>query len=147
MRIAILGKRMYDGDNATYKALSDVPGTRLFACFPQPATNAPIDLKMFSWLEDQYVYTPFESNNRLAHYFRSGDLDEAVLEQKLRAFDPEVFLVTAWHVPAYRRMLRKFPNALKIARQSVDRNLAAVAWSHVCQVLHSQILRCRLRRW
>lgn len=116
MRVAILGERMYDGDNATFSALSKVPGTRLFACFPRPNTDVPIDMKMFSWLEDQYVFTPYRSSNRLAHYFNSGDLDVAVLEQKLRAFAPEAFLVASWHVPAYRKVLRKFPDALKIVR-------------------------------
>lgn len=116
MRVAILGERMYDADNATLSALSRIPDMRLFACYPKPNTDVPLEMDMFSWLEDKHVFTPYRSQNRVAHYFKSGDLDPDVLEQKLRAFRPDVFLVASWHVPAYRTVLRKFPDAPKIVR-------------------------------
>jgi glycosyltransferase involved in cell wall biosynthesis len=107
---------MYDGDIATFKALSQIPGTRLFISYPHSGRNVPLDLSMLSWIEDRYCFTACDSDIGLAHYLDSGDIDEAVLDRKVREFNPDVFFVCSWHVRVYRRLLRRYPHIPKVLR-------------------------------
>jgi glycosyltransferase involved in cell wall biosynthesis len=43
-------------------------------------------------------------------------MDEAVLDKKVKDFRPDVFLVSSWHVPVYRRLLRRYPKIPKVVR-------------------------------
>lgn len=94
MRIAVLWTRLSGYMNACLRVLAEIPGTDLFVSYQAPSDQSPFTEALFSWIPSRYRY--------------ESEPDKAVLLERLRQFHPDVLLVSSWHIPAYRFMLRRF---------------------------------------
>lgn len=121
MRIAVLWRPMQPGHTAAFQALSKIPETSLFFCLPKPAGLFAADLGHYDWMDAPYFYDWFpKPPGRLRQYLSSAGLDETLLAQRLTAFGPDLLLANSWHVPAYRRVMRRFrgrPRVMRIDNQ------------------------------
>jgi glycosyltransferase involved in cell wall biosynthesis len=96
MRIAYLWTGLSGYMNACLKELSARDGVDLFVSHELPDKEAPYDEKQFTWIPNRL---PWRSQR---------DLDP--LDERLQQFAPEIMVIPSWHVPAYRRVARKFEN-------------------------------------
>ena len=117
IRIAVLWRSILPGHNACFRALAAMPGVEMYVCFPRPPESAPTDMRLYSWMTNSYSYEGLSSAaGRVSHYLSSGGIDEDRLKRDLEAFEPDVFLVNSWHVPAYRRVLRRYRDKIRVLR-------------------------------
>lgn len=94
MRIAILWTEMSGYLNGCLRVLAGSPDVSLFLASMDNKKINPFDKDMFSWLSDTYSY---------------ADLPNAdVLLARLQEFQPDAILVSSWHIPAYRKILRQY---------------------------------------
>jgi glycosyltransferase involved in cell wall biosynthesis len=96
MRVAFLWTGLSGYMNACLKELAAREGVELFVSHELPDKEAPYDEEQFKWIQ-----------SRLA--WRSQD-DLESLDTKLQDFRPEIMVMPSWHVPAYRRVAKKFAN-------------------------------------
>ena len=94
MRVAILWTGLSGYLNACLKELASREGVELFVSHQAPVQHVPFDDKQYAWIPNRLVWR--------------SQADLAPLEEKLRAFDPEILVFAGWHVPAYRRTARAF---------------------------------------
>lgn len=94
MRIAFLWTSLSGYMNACLKELSAREGVRLLVSHELPSEDAPFEEGQFAWIPNRLTWRS------------QRDLDQ--LEQRLQDFAPEIMVVPSWHVPAYRRVARKF---------------------------------------
>lgn len=93
MRIAILWTGLSGYLNACLKELASREGVDLFVSHQAPADEAPFSDSQFAWMRNRLV-------------LRTKP-DFALLEERIRALNPEILVFCGWHVPAYRRMSRE----------------------------------------
>ena len=96
MRIAILWTGLSGYLNACLKELASREGVELFVCHNAPESNAPFDESQFTWIQNRLMWRS------------KRDLEK--LDERLRAFEPEILIHPGWLVPIYRRMARKYAN-------------------------------------
>lgn len=94
MRIAVLWAGLSGYMNACLKELASREGVELFVSHEKAVSDAPFEDGQFSWLR-----------NRLA-WNSEQDLDQ--LDRLLHDYRPEIMVIASWHIPAYRRVARKF---------------------------------------
>ena len=94
MRIAILWTELSGYFDACLRALAALPNVKLLVAHRTPSDMAPFDEAGFAWISDRYSYEPSPNASTLL--------------QRLERFDPDVLLVSSWHIPAYRKVLRRF---------------------------------------
>jgi len=93
MRIATLWTHLSGYLNACLRELARIEGVELFVAHMTRSEDAPFEENQFSWLASRYGYD------------RSPD--KKTLLSRLTEFQPEVLLVSSWHISAYRFVLRK----------------------------------------
>ena len=147
IRIAVLWRSILPGHNAGFRALSEIPGTDVYICFPRPPDSAPTDMRFYSWMTNAYSYNGLSSaSNRASHYLSSGGIDETRLCQDLEEFQPDVYLVNSWHVAAYRRVLRRHSNKVRVLRidnqwtGSLRQNIGAAFAGQYIHAIYDAIL-------
>jgi len=96
VKVAILWTRLSGYLNACLKELAGRDGVELFVSHQMPSGDAPFDDRQFGWMTNRL---PWRS---------STELDG--LEQRLRAFAPDILIFAGWHIPAYRTMAKAFAN-------------------------------------
>ena len=96
MRVAVLWTGLSGYMNACLKELASRNGVELFVCHEAPIQQAPFEDSQFAWIKDPLVW-------------RSKP-DFSLLQERLRAFDPQIMAFSGWHVPAYRRIAKQLAN-------------------------------------
>lgn len=92
MKIAVLWTGLSGYMNACLKELASRDGVELMVSHQLTDNNAPFELSQFDWIKDRFSWRkPNELNP---------------LQERVRAFAPDVLLLAGWHVPAYRRIAR-----------------------------------------
>lgn len=94
MKIAVLWSHLSGYLNACLHELSKLKGVELFISNFAASGEAPFQRKDF--LADSQ------------HLEWKGNIDKAVLLDRLSLFSPDAFLVVGWHIPEYRYVLRRF---------------------------------------
>src|SRR6266849_5184859 len=99
MKIAVLWTHFSGYLSACLRALAERPGIELFVSFQSNSKEAPYADSTSSWISRRYIYdeTPGER-----------------LLELLQEFQPDVMLVTSWHVNRYRAACRQFSHALRV---------------------------------
>ncbi|HEY1803080.1 MAG TPA: glycosyltransferase [Terracidiphilus sp.] len=92
MRVAILWTGMSGYLNACLKELASRESVELFVTHQAPVQDAPFDDSHYAWISNRLVWR--------------SQADLTLLDERLRAFDPEILLFAGWHVPPYRRVAR-----------------------------------------
>ncbi len=80
--------------NASCAEWASIPGTKLFVAHREADNAVPFDPALFSWIDYQLPYSDKPNYHQLC----------ASLDQ----FQPDVLLVSSWHIKEYRRILRRF---------------------------------------
>jgi glycosyltransferase involved in cell wall biosynthesis len=93
MRIAVLWINLTGYLNACLRELNQMPGVKLFVAHQTSRNEAPFAEDQFGWIEEQYRYT--------------DQPNTAELVNAVRKFDPELLIVAAWAVPAYRAVCKE----------------------------------------
>jgi glycosyltransferase involved in cell wall biosynthesis len=101
VRVAVLWQDMSGYFNACLKALSASADVDLFVAHPEVDPEVPFDDAQFAWLP-------------IRHLWR-GQPDARSLIAELESFRPDVVLVSSWHIPPYRKVVKHFQGrALRI---------------------------------
>lgn len=101
MRVALLWTRMSGYLNACLRELASRPGVELLVAHEAPNQDAPFAGGQFSWMTRRIEYPSTPDR-------------EALLEQ-VRAFAPDVLLVSGWHIGAFRHVLQHLrPTPLRV---------------------------------
>lgn len=94
MKIAFLWTGLSGYMNACLRELSSRDGVELFVARQLPAEEAPFEEGQFAWISNGLKWRS------------PRDLEQ--LEEKLKAFAPDIMIVPSWHVQPYRRVARLF---------------------------------------
>jgi glycosyltransferase involved in cell wall biosynthesis len=93
MRTAILWANLTGSTNACFRALAEASRSPIFVAYQSPRADAPFEERQFAWQAKVYR---FETKP-----------DEESLLSAVRAFNPDLLLVTSWNIAAYRRVCRE----------------------------------------
>lgn len=94
MRVAVLWTKPSGYLNSCLRALAALEDVELFVAYRAPTSDAPFANEQFSWFPK---------------YYRYGSVPHASeLLPLLRSFDPEVMIVSSWHLAGYRTACREF---------------------------------------
>jgi glycosyltransferase involved in cell wall biosynthesis len=93
MRVAVLWINLTGYLNACLRELNQMPGVKLFVAHQTSRSEAPFAEDQFGWIEQQYRYT--------------DQPNPAELLNVVRKFDPDLLIVAAWSVPAYRAVCKE----------------------------------------
>jgi len=96
MRVAVLWTGLSGYFNACLKELASREDVELFVSHQASVQVAPFDDSQFAWIPNRLVWR--------------STFDLTALEDRLRAFDPEILVFCGWHVPRYRRIARELAN-------------------------------------
>lgn len=91
MRVAVLWTTLSGYLNACLRELASRPGVELLVAHSAPESEAPYDISLFAWMENEVVWR--------------DQRDAELLAARLDAFNPEVVVVCGWHEPIYRRIM------------------------------------------
>ncbi|HMG84960.1 MAG TPA: glycosyltransferase family 4 protein [Terracidiphilus sp.] len=94
MKIAILWTCLSGYLNACLKELGKQEGVELFICHEVPVDDAPFDESQFDWMPNRTTW--------------QNKCSAEVLAQKLHSFEPDIIILSSWHISVYRRVARKF---------------------------------------
>ena len=94
VRIAVLWSHLSGYMNACLRELEHIDNVEIFVGHYTPSVDSPFEREQFSWIANRYEY--------------EACADKSVLLSRLIEFSPDVFLVTSWHIPEYRFILKKF---------------------------------------
>lgn len=89
MRIAVLWTGLSGYLNACLKELAARENVEIFVAHRAPVQEAPFDEGQFSWIQNRLMWRT------------ASELE--VLEERLRAFRPNLLMFAGWAVPAYRK--------------------------------------------
>jgi glycosyltransferase involved in cell wall biosynthesis len=93
MRVAVLWTRLSGYLNACLRELATRPGVQLLVVHERVRADAPYDEDQFAWIPRRLEY--------VAHPDRHAVLD------LIRRFEPDVVLVSSWHIREFRHVLRR----------------------------------------
>lgn len=101
MKVVVLWTRLSGYLNACLRELASRPDVELLVVHETQSHDAPFDERQFSWMM-----------SRIGH---TGRPDGDALLREIRAFSPDVLLVSSWNTVAYRHVLRRLrPGALRV---------------------------------
>ncbi len=94
LRVAVLWTRLSGYLNACLHQLVAEENAALFVSFARASQDAPYDANQFAWMKEAVSWT--------------GEPDEPTLVGKLESFNPEILIVSGWHVRAYRNIAKRW---------------------------------------
>lgn len=94
MKIAVLWTHLSGYLNACLRELAKINDVQILVSNFVSTTDAPFYNEQFSWIKDRYEW--------------QNHIDKIFLKNLLIEYQPDVFLVSSWHIPEYRYILKKF---------------------------------------
>ncbi len=127
MKIAVLWTHFSGYLSACLRALAERPGIELFVSFQSNSKEAPYADSTSSWISRRYIYDETPGYR---------------LIELLQEFQPDVMLVTSWHVNRYRAACRQFSHALRVCcmdnqwRGTAKQRFGALVWPWALEPLY-----------
>lgn len=92
MRVTVLWQQMSGYFDACLRALAAVPEVEVSVAYPSATVDAPFDKDQFTWLTNTYEW--------------SGAPDTGRLNKFVSDSNPDVVLMSSWHIRPYREAVR-----------------------------------------
>ena len=94
MKIAVLWTQLSGYLNACLRELAKLEDVQVLVSHFASSSEAPFDSDQFKWIKFRYEW--------------QNHIDKVSLLNELREHQPDVILVSSWHISEYRYVLKQF---------------------------------------